>query len=322
MAVSRAADGSRARRLPQWVFIGGRLVGFGLIAFLLVRLGLLWRAHPLDIGRSQPGLLVAGFACTTAAVVAPAFVWILILHGLAVEAPRAWIWLYFRAQLGKYLPGGVWQYAGRAALLRVRGVPLSSATLSLVVEFVAGSAAAGLIGLVVFEPWSIAALVPVGGAVAVGRRLWLIPLSRWSSRRFRIRDRSLSPEEITATLLTGAKAACLYAPLWFVHGASVWLIARALFGAPAAGLLFYTGAFALSWLAGLAAVFAPGGIGVRESVLAAFLAPRLGAADAIVVAVASRMFFAAVDVFAGGTALLMRRVPGVASVDRGVGGTS
>ena len=50
-------------------------------------------------------------------------------------------------------------------------------------------------------------------------------------------------------------------------------------------------------------VFAPGGIGVREAVLVALLAPRVGHTDAIVVAAASRILLTRADLVGGGGAL-------------------
>jgi uncharacterized membrane protein YbhN (UPF0104 family) len=301
--------GGSRRRLLRLAAVAGRIVGFGLVVFLVIRLAVLWRDHPIDFGHADIALLAASFVFTLAAVVLPGVVWIWILRWLGVEAPLRWVVLYFRAQMGKYLPGGVWQYAGRAALLNVRNVRLSTATLSLAIEFVAGAVAAGIVGAAVLEPWP---LVAVGIAVAVvilGRRRLRGLLSRPFSVPGGARIR-LTREQAAAAYRAGVRATFLYTPLWLLHGASVWLLARGLFGAPAADLWFYTGAFAVSWLAGLAAVFAPGGIGVREAVLAALLTPKIGAANAIVVAVASRMFFAAVDLLLGLAALSIREQSG------------
>ena len=67
------------------------------------------------------------------------------------------------------------------------------------------------------------------------------------------------------------------------------------------------GTFAVAWLAGLLAIYAPGGLGVREAVLVALLPGRIGAADALVVAAASRLILILVDVLLAGAATAMRR---------------
>src|SRR2546422_9349251 len=49
------------------------------------------------------------------------------------------------------------------------------------------------------------------------------------------------------------------------------------------------GAFTLGYILGLLALFAPGGVGVRELVLVGLLAPFLGSGGAVAVSVASRV---------------------------------
>ena len=102
--------------------------------------------------------------------------------------------------------------------------------------------------------------------------------------------------------------------MWLLLGGSFWLCARGLVGVPVRDLSLYTGAFAIAWLAGLLAVYAPGGLGVRETVLVALLSGRVGAADALVVAAASRLILILVDVVLAGvaTATVRRTRPHVA----------
>jgi uncharacterized membrane protein YbhN (UPF0104 family) len=105
-------------------------------------------------------------------------------------------------------------------------------------------------------------------------------------------------------------ATLLYLPVWLLLGASFWLCARGLLGVPAADVTVYMAAFAIAWLAGLLAVYAPGGLGVREAVLVALLSGRIGAGNALVVAAASRLILILVDVlFAGIATAAMRRGP-------------
>ena len=92
-----------------------------------------------------------------------------------------------------------------------------------------------------------------------------------------------------------ARAVGLFAGAWLVFGLALWVTARALFAVPAGEFLPMAGAFAIAWIAGFAAVIAPGGIGVREAVLVGLLGPRIGEAEAILLAAASRIAFTLVD---------------------------
>jgi hypothetical protein len=98
-----------------------------------------------------------------------------------------------------------------------------------------------------------------------------------------------------ATRRLTAQTIPLYAVTWILIGVSFWMTARAFLPVKASDLAFYMGAFAAAWLVGLIAIYAPSGIGVREAVLVAILGPRIGSADALVIAVVSRAVFTVAD---------------------------
>ena len=50
------------------------------------------------------------------------FAWLAILGSLGVRTQPSWAGIFFQAQLGKYIPGSVWQYASRAAVARRHGI--------------------------------------------------------------------------------------------------------------------------------------------------------------------------------------------------------
>jgi uncharacterized membrane protein YbhN (UPF0104 family) len=195
--------------------------------------------------------------------------------------------IFFQSQLGKYIPGSIWQYAGRAAIARVHGVPTQPVVVSMPIEFAASAVAAGSMAGLLLGWW--------GAAVIAAVALVLLALERPARSRGRP-----APAMVRGTLL--------YLPVWLLLGAGFWLCAHGLPGVPGHDLPMYVGAFAVAWLAGLLAVFAPGGLGVREAVLVALLASRIGAADALVVASASRLTLIFVDiVFAAVATAVLRR---------------
>ena len=100
----------------------------------------------------------------------------------------------------------------------------------------------------------------------------------------------------------------LYLPVWAIYGVAFWLAGRALFPIPGHEVLYFTATFALAWLAGMLVVFAPGGIGIREAVLVGLLAPRVGEAEAIVIAATSRILLTSADLVGGTAALALSRL--------------
>jgi glycosyltransferase 2 family protein len=308
--VSRV-DGMRERPAAR---VLGRLVAVALVVVLGLRLWQLWRRDPVDFGSLDGATFVAAVVASVAAVSAYGLVWPFLLRRLGTPASISWITLFFKSQLGKYLPGSVWQYAGRVGLARNRGVPVQTALISVAAEIgysaVAAAAAASLI-----LGWIAAAGIFAGLAVvlalAVAREQRLSRLLAQTPS-----ERSNGPVDrqgVRAALHAAPAAVVLYLAVWGLYGLALWTTGRALFAVPVSELARYIGVFALAWLAGLVAFFAPGGIGVREAVIAALLTHRLGQANAIVLAATSRIVLSAIDFAAGaasfGVPALRRKEP-------------
>ena len=64
--------------------------------------------------------------------------------------------VFLQAQRAKYIPGSLWQYAGRTTLARAYGLPFASVAMSLLVELLA-AALAGVVGSpLIFGAWGAA----------------------------------------------------------------------------------------------------------------------------------------------------------------------
>lgn len=288
-----------------------RLLAVALVVLLAVRLWQLWHEHPVHFSQVDGAVFVLAVAVSVVAVAAYGLVWPYLLRRLGVHVGVGWIGLFFTSQLGKYLPGSVWQFAGRVGLAKRRGVPVQTALMSVVAEVVLSSLAAGLLGLLVVPAW-VALVVLAGVALAAVVVFRLAPRAALRVTRLLARLR-VDRATFTAAVRAAPVGGALYIPVLGAYGLAFWLTGRALFAVPASQLGVYIGTFALAWLAGLAAVFAPGGIGVREAVIAALLTSRLGEAHAIVLAATSRIVLFAIDLVLGVLSLslpaLLRRQP-------------
>jgi hypothetical protein len=83
---------------------------------------------------------------------------------------------------------------------------------------------------------------------------------------------------------------------WLAYGVAFWLFGRALLGEDAPALLPAAAVFIGSYVAGIIAVFAPGGLGVREAAMVVLLSPITGPAPALLLAVASRLWLVALEI--------------------------
>jgi uncharacterized membrane protein YbhN (UPF0104 family) len=108
-------------------------------------------------------------------------------------------------------------------------------------------------------------------------------------------------------LVSVAESAALGIVSWVGHGTAFWLLSRGL-GLPGTlPIATALGVFSLGYVLGLLALFAPGGVGVREVVLIGLLTPALGAGGAVALTVASRILLTLTEVAAPLAVLLLTR---------------
>jgi uncharacterized membrane protein YbhN (UPF0104 family) len=100
---------------------------------------------------------------------------------------------------------------------------------------------------------------------------------------------------------------------WCLAGLHCWALVVAVGGSPGSSLAPAIGGFALAFVAGTLFIPAPGGLGVREAVLAATLGGTLAAASIgsdslLVVVLLSRVFLAILDFAMAGAVMALSHV--------------
>lgn len=296
--------GDRRIRLLQWL-LGAAIVGFAVRA--LVRNWDDLRAQPLE-WNIEPGWLVLS------AIV----VW--LMYGLLIAAWRtmlgAWgrgldFWSAARiwtvSSLGKYVPGKVWAVAGMAVMAQRAGVGAGPATASAIILQVlaigTGTAVAALTGwgaLRAAYPGAGRAVVMLLALTVVGAGVLLWPGSLRRVLRWAMPAES-SPAPPLGAVGFGIAANTV---AWAGYGVSLWLLARGLLPGAGLGLLRAIAVFTASYLAGFLALFAPGGIGVREGVFILMLQGPIGIGAATALAIASRLLLTVTELGAAAPFLL------------------
>ncbi|NUR71984.1 MAG: hypothetical protein HOU81_14285 [Hamadaea sp.] len=195
--------------------------------------------------------------------------------------------LYFAGQFAKYLPGKVFSLVVNVRMGRTLGVPAarmaSAWALTLVIGVLTGAAVGVLAGpelLGASAGWLILAVLPI--AAALIRPSLLSTAATLAARVLRRPAPAVDPDGVRPALVTQLLS-------WLAAGLQLWLIAVALGAPPAGSLLLCVGSFGLATVAGMFAVFAPEGIGVREVLLLAALTVSLPVPVASVVALSSRL---------------------------------
>lgn len=277
-------------RAAQWV------AGIGIIAFAARSLARNWdalRSQPLDF-QVAPGWLLLSAVGVWAMYGILIVAWRTMLVGWGQDLDgwsAARIWTV--SSLGKYLPGKVWAVAGMALMAQRVGVAPWAATGSAVVLQVlaigTGAAVVGLTGRHAIEaahPGSQLALVLLGVGAAAGVALLLWPPVLRRLLHLAAPDAETRGTPAASGIVLGIVA---NAVAWVGYGLALWCLARGLL--PGAGLrpTLAIAVFTASYLAGFLALFAPGGLGVREGLFILMLQGPLGIGAATTLALASRV---------------------------------
>lgn len=196
--------------------------------------------------------------------------------------------VFFTANLGRYLPGKVWQLAGLTYLARREGVPAGTAAAAALLGQAFSLAGATLVGLGVLLQggwgWE-AGRRSVAGAVLAFLFLLTFPaILRPLLRTVIQRARGAVPGALWPDKAFGARWLGLYSVSWILQGGAFWILGMSLGASmdPILGLSVFPAAYLLGYLA----LFAPAGAGVREGFLILFLNPIFGAGGAVLAVVA------------------------------------
>ena len=203
--------------------------------------------------------------------------------------------------VGKYVPGKIWGFVARAGQMVREQVALHKSIASGVVEQILVLAGATIIatgaGVIAFPEYGTLIAV-VGVALLAGAVIATanVPaVTRWIMRR---RGQGDALDGVEDYHWIGVlRFSVAYAVLWLISGIILAIVYFALFDVAvtveriAALILANT----IGIVAGFFALFAPGGLGVREAVTTAVLTPFLPMREALLAAVAFRAWLVLFD---------------------------
>ena len=228
------------------------------------------------------------------------------------------------ANMGRYVPGKVFQLAGLTLLAKREGVSGVQAGVAAVTGQVLNLLAAAMVGgwaaytvSTVSEEAGVGAGISTDVGAGLGAGLVVAlgvvvlvgfggagRMLRWSLRRTGQEGRVALPgRKVLGLCLIG------YIAGWALYGLAFSLLARGTgLGIPLATAIT---AFAGAYLVGYLVLFAPGGIGVREGGLILALAPVLGPQSSLMLAGLQRVWITAGELAGAlGGAMVLRARPG------------
>ena len=280
------------------------------VGVLIVLLLAAWawpRRHELAAAfRDLGGSLLPSAAVLVVALVLAVATWRASLAAVGTRfGVRHSIAVYLPAQLGKYLPGALWPVLGQADRAGDFGASRRSVAVGGALAVLVAALTAATVGVFAIAPLgSLALVVSVVCAVVLTATLLLAPgpllragahvLPGWAGTV------TPDPPALRRALAWGWAT-------WLVQGLHLLPLLVASGVGWRAALVPAVCGYAAAWLAGLVAVFAPAGAGVREAALVVALSGVVDAPTALAIALASRALTIAVDVIGAGVGIRAAR---------------
>ena len=205
--------------------------------------------------------------------------------------------IYGLSSLGKYIPGGIWQFVGRFGVYKVNGLSGKASTRAMILEniWLLGSAVAiGVIGVFLTRFDLIAGLLNLPNHQWLAILFTILALGLWIVVLKIVHKtmRRHTAENIPSIFVVAGVGLLL----WTFIGGSFFVMFHDF---PFSAAPLFIGGYAVSWAVGYIAVFAPGGLGVREAALA-FVFSNIASVEMIAVyAAMNRIIWVIAEVLFG-----------------------
>jgi len=256
----------------KWYKAIGIIVGFLFFGYLLIKV--YQSASIIDIGRLLQnirfGMLLMSILILAIQIFFSAVLWSIILKNFDTKVRFSDCMVaYNLSLLAKYLPGGIWNHVGRVVYLQRKGVSLAVTSSSIIYEFLFLTVTSATIGGFLLLEYSV-------------RNAWIIVLIVmamllficWPNvvidsmnkilvlfRRRKISERLSRKNSLIIFLL--------FILSWAIYGLAFLVLIKAMNFEYSENFLHLVAILAGSWLAGYISP-TPGGIGVREGLMAYF----------------------------------------------------
>ncbi len=247
-----------------------------------------------------------------------AWVWCLLMVGFGHQVPlRHGFKVAYIANLGRYIPGRIWPVFGMLYVANQIKIPKETAVMSwgiAQIYAIPPSLVVALTGMWLFPEmlsggWGefLKGQLPLLSGLTVTISVCLLFLPKLVVRflNFFLVKFKRTPVHFDLSVGRAISVYFGYLICWTVYGTAFWVFLLSLSPEHQIGPGPAIGAFVTAYQAGYFMIFAPGGIGARELVMSATLAPFIGPAS-VGVAVAARIWNTLSDVFASIIAIKIR----------------
>lgn len=286
----------RSSRFRRPIYAAGTLLAGVALAYLAYLVFENWSAiSGAQIRNIDPVWMLVAAISYALSLVTTTLVWPLILGQLKTHLPlRLALGIGLVSQSGKYLPGNIAHYLGRAALASRSGVSFRTSGVSTAVEFGSALIAAAIVTVAAaaLYPQLVLAIHEQMGYTANGWILGtiaaLLVMALWICMRVPRLAPLLRPN------LWGLPILLLICS-FVLAGISFFAVVAAVDEGAQLSVGTAIAVYAIAWVAGFIVPGAPAGVGIREAVIVGFLSLLVGAAAALLCALLHRFVTAVAD---------------------------
>jgi uncharacterized membrane protein YbhN (UPF0104 family) len=269
-----------------------------LVLALVNQSGVLWN----EVKELTAPVVLVALIAGLCGLLSSLMVWRSLLADLGSKLSLTEAWrIMFIGQLAKYVPGSVWPVIAQTELGADRGVPRGRSAVSVLLGYAVMTCTGGMVAAVT---------LPFAAAGSFERYFWVllaVPVAAVAlsppvlNRVFGALLRLLRRSPLQQGLSVGGLSRTMGWALagWTFNGLMTYVLLRQLSGDSRGTLLVSVGGYALAWVVGFIAVFAPAGAGVREAVMIAVLSTHTTGAIALTVALVTRALGVVSDGVAG-----------------------
>ncbi|MBN2225947.1 MAG: flippase-like domain-containing protein [candidate division Zixibacteria bacterium] len=271
-----------------------------------------WQIHP--------GSVILSVVFLTAAYIGASLGWRTIIAGFGhrVKIREAFRVVYL-AQLGRYIPGKIWQVIGMVGLARELGIPSAVSLASFVlVQAYALPAAFLLIMVMLGSSDMLSSLIVYRDIFSVFMAVILLVFLilffkpdglSWALNKM-LRLLKKEPVDYHPSFYNRISILTIYLCTWALFGFSFHFFLTALVVDVNQTFWYSAGTYIAAYNIGYIAFFSPGGLGFREGVMTALLAPALTQPMAASLALINRVWITIAEAIISLIALLTYKFKG------------
>jgi len=243
--------------------------------------------------------------------------WRAIIDGFGLKVgPGDSFRILYLSQLGRYIPGKIWQVFGMIALSSEVGIPPRVSLASFVINQAYFIPASFLL-----IPIFIGNLEPIKGLYLYGNIIYLLmtiifliflfffikPNGLNRILNWVLKKLNREPVEYNPDFKNRLFIFFLYLLTWLLFGLAFFFFLKAILPETILSLQYAIGTYIAAYSLGYLSFFSPGGLGFREGIITALLTPFIGAPIAVSVSLINRVWITIIEAIISLIALLTYR---------------